>query len=253
MKSHTKEKLQTLKLPAFIEVFNEISLNAQQNLTLEEALTMMVERETIQRDNKRLLRLLKAAKLRYPNACVSDIDYKQSRQFNHEQVRQLTHCEWIKQHKNIIFTGPAGTGKSYFACALAQQACQMHYKTRYLRVTRLIEQLRLSHADGSYGKTLEQFAKLQLIILDDWGIDQLDRQGRRDLLEVLEDRYAKASTIITTQLPLDKWHHFIGDDTIADAICDRIINNAYAIEINGESMRKSKSLTHDGHLVESKL
>ena len=252
MKIHTKEQLQALKLPAFIEVFNEISLNTQQSLSLEESLSMMVERETIQRDNKRLSRLLKAAKLRYPSACVSDIDYRQSRQFNHDQVRQLTHCEWIKEHKSVIFTGPAGTGKSYFACALAQQACQMRHKVRYLRVTRLVEQLRLSHADGSYGKILDQFAKLDLMILDDWGIDQLDRQSRRDLLEVLEDRYAKTSTIITTQLPLDKWHNFIGDDTIADAICDRIINNAYVIEINGESMRKSESLTHGGHLVESK-
>ncbi len=247
MKLHTKEKLQELKLPAFIEVFNEISSNAHQSLNLEEALTMMVEREMIQRDNKRLLRLLKAAKLRYPNACVSDIDYQQPREFNHEQLRNLTHCEWIKQHKNIIFTGPTGTGKSYFACALGHQACQMSYKVRYLRVTRLVEQLRLSHADGSYGKTLEQLSKLQLIILDDWGIDQLDRQARRDLLEVLEDRYAKASTIITTQLPVNKWHHFIGDDTIADAICDRIVNNAYMMEIDGDSMRKSKNLTHVGH------
>ena len=247
MKLHTKEKLQELKLPAFIEVFNEISTNTQQNLTLEEALTMMVEREMIQRDNKRLLRLLKVAKLRYPNACVSDIDYQQSREFNHEQLRNLTHCEWIKQHKNIVFTGPTGTGKSYFACALGHQACQMSYKVRYLRVTRLVEQLRLSHADGSYGKTLEQLSKLQLLILDDWGIDQLDRQARRDLLEVLEDRYAKSSTIITTQLPVNKWHHFVGDDTIADAICDRIVNNAYVMEIEGDSMRKSNNLTHVGH------
>lgn len=250
MKAHTKEKLQALKLPAFIEVFEEISLNTQHALTLEEALTLMVERETIQRENKRLLRLLKAAKLRYPSACVSDIDYRLSRQFNHDQVRQLTHCDWIKQRKNIIFTGPAGTGKSYLACALGHQACQMSYKARYLRVTRLVEQLRLSHADGSYGKALEQYAKLDLLILDDWGIDQLDRQARRDLLEVLEDRYAKTATLITTQLPLDKWHHFIGDDTIADAICDRIINNAYIVEVNGESMRKSQNLTHGGQLVE---
>jgi len=247
MKLHTKQKLEALKLPAFIEVFNEISHHTTQHLSLEEALTMMVEREIIQRDNKRLLRLLKAAKLRYPNACVADIDYQQPRQFNHEQMQQLTHCEWIKQRKNIILTGPTGTGKSYLACALGHQACHMTYRTRYLRVTRLIEQLRLSHADGSYGKTLEQLAKVQLIILDDWGIDQLDRQARRDLLEVLEDRYAKSSTIITTQLPIDKWHHFVGDDTIADAICDRVVNNAYVIEIEGESMRKSKNLTHVGH------
>jgi len=248
MKTLTQDKLHQLKLPAFIEVFNEITLRSTQTLSLEEALNMMAERELIQRDNKRLLRLLlKAAKLRYPNACVADIDYQQPRQFNKEQIKQLTHCQWIQEHKNLVLTGPTGTGKSYFACALAHQACQSHYRTRYMRVTRLVEQLRLSHADGSYGKLLEQFAKLPLIILDDWGIDQLDRQARRDLLEVLEDRYAKASTIITTQLPIDQWHHFIGDDTIADAVCDRVVNNAYVINITGESMRKNQNLTHGGH------
>ena len=142
--------------------------------------------------------------------------------------------------------GPTGTGKSYLACALGHQACQMALKVRYFRVSRLIEQLRLSHADGSYSRLLDQLAKFSLLILDDWGIDQLDRQARRDLLEVLEDRYAKSSTLITSQLPVENWHHFIGDDTIADAVCDRVLNNAYTIPIKGESMRKIKNLTHVG-------
>lgn len=249
MKSSIQDKLHLLKLPTFIEVFNEIVNNSKQNLSLEEALALMVERELIRRDNLRLNRLLKSAKLRYPSACISDIDYSNKRDFNKEQFRQLTHCEWVLKNKNIIFAGATGTGKSYFACALGHQACQMAHKVRYFRVTRLIEQLRLSHADGSYTKVLDQFARIQVLILDDWGIDQLDRQARRDLLEVLEDRYAKAATIFTTQLPVDKWHHFIGDDTIADAICDRIVNNSYIINLNGESMRKSKNLTDDGHSV----
>jgi len=201
------------------------------------------------RDNRRLKRLLKTAKLRHPRACVTKIDYKQSRKFEHELLRQLTHCQWITQQRNLILTGPAGVGKSYIACALGHQACQMAFTTRYYRVSRLIELLRLSHADGSYGKTLERLAKIQLLILDDWGIDQLDRQARRDLLEVLEDRYSRSSTIITTQLPIDKWHQFIGDDTIADAICDRIINNAYIVTMTGESMRKSKSFDDVEHSV----
>lgn len=241
MKAQTKEKLHQLKLPAFIEVFDEITLNANHNLTLHEALGMMVERETILRENKRLAKLLKAAKLRYPSACVSSIDYDQSRTFNKDQVRELTHCDWIQKKRNIIFTGPTGTGKSYLACALGHQACQMGHKVRYARVSRLTEQLRLSHADGSYGRLLEQLAKIEVLILDDWGIDQLDRQARRDLLEVLEDRYAKSSTIITSQLPGEMWHHFIGDDTIADAVCDRVMNNAYKVEINGNSMRKMEN------------
>ncbi len=243
MKLHTKEQLHKLKLASFIDVFDEIMANANNDIGLEQALGMMVQREVITRENKRLDRLLKAAKLRYPSACVADIDYKQPRQFNQAQLKELSYCEWLTKKKNIILSGATGTGKSYIACALGQQVCQLGHKVKYLRVNRLTEQLRLSHADGSYTKTLEQLAKISLLILDDWGIDQLDRQGRRDLLEVLEDRYAKTSTIITTQLPIEKWHHFIGDDTIADAVCDRIINNAYIINIQGDSMRKSENLT----------
>ena len=246
MKATTQEKLTALKLPAFIEVFREISTSSQHQLTLEESLTLMAERELLHRENKRCLRLLKAAKLRYPSACVTDVDYSQQRSFNQQQFRTLTQCQWIQQHKNMILMGPTGTGKSYLACALGHQACQMALKVRYFRVSRLIEQLRLSHADGSYSRLLDQLAKFSLLILDDWGIDQLDRQARRDLLEVLEDRYAKSSTLITSQLPVENWHHFIGDDTIADAVCDRVLNNAYTIPIKGESMRKIKNLTHVG-------
>jgi DNA replication protein DnaC len=243
----TKTKLEQLKLQSFIDVFNEIINNNSQSLSLDEALTMMVDREIITRDNRRLTRLLKAAKLRYPSACIAHIDYQQPRQFEQERLRQLTHCQWIAQQRNCILTGPAGIGKSYIACALGHQACQLSFSVRYYRVPRLVEILRMSHADGSYSRTLERLAKIQCLILDDWGIDQLDRQGRRDLLEVLEDRYAKTATIITTQLPIDRWHQFIGDDTIADAICDRIINNAFTITMSGESMRKVKNLTHVEH------
>ncbi len=241
MKSQLKDGLQQLKLLAFIEVFNEVVLNTAHTLTMEEALSMMVDREIIYRNNKRVARLLKATKLRYPQASVSSIGYNDQQRFNADQVRELTHCHWVQKGKSIVMTGAAGTGKSYLACALAHQACQMAYKTQYFRVTRLIEVLRLSHADGSYARLLEQLAKLDLLVLDDWGIDQLDRQARRDLLEVLEDRYAKSSTIITSQLPISGWHQFIGDDTIADAVCDRVVNNAYHIEVKGESKRKQKA------------
>lgn len=249
MTPQTKEKLYQLKLQSFIDVFDEIIVNKSQSLSLNEALTLMADRELMTRDNRRLKRSLKSAKLRYPSACITQIDYKQARQFEHERLRQLTHCQWVAEHRNVIFTGPAGVGKSYLACALGHQACQMAMPTGYYRVSRLVEMLRLSHADGSYSRLLERLAKIQLLILDDWGIDQVDRQARRDLLEVLEDRYAKTETIITTQLPVDKWHQFIGDDTIADAICDRVINNAYTITITGESMRKAKNLTDVEHSV----
>lgn len=242
MNLQTKEGLLKLKLPAFIDVFEEIITNTTHKLTLEEALTMMVDRESLLRKNKRIQRLLKAAKLRYPHACVSAIDYGNQKRFNTDQIRELTHCEWITKNKNVILTGPTGTGKSFLACALGQQACQLGFKVKYFRVTRLIEELRLTHADGSYTRILEQLSKINLIILDDWGIDQLDRQARRDLLEVLEDRYAQSSTVVTSQLPIKAWHHFIGDDTIADAVCDRVVNNAYFIEVRGESKRKNVNL-----------
>ena len=246
MQPQTKEKLHTLKLEGFIQVVEE--LHKQPNapcLDMQEWLTLMVEREHQLRDNRRLTRLIKAAKLRYPNACFEDIDWQQSRQFNQAQLRQLSHCEWVKQARNVILLGPTGVGKSYFACALGQQACRMHYGVRYFRMPRLIESLHIAHADGSYQRKLEQLAKTPLLILDDWGLDQLEREARRDILEVLEDRVGRVSTIITSQLSVTHWHQFIGDGTLADAICDRVLNNAYTFDLKGESMRKVKSdLTH---------
>ena len=247
----TIEKLQKLKLMGFIDSLNEIISNTTIDLSLVEAIDHMTDRELLERKNRKQRRLLKSAKLRYPNALISEIDYKQKRSFNATQFRELTHCEWVSKFRNVILSGPTGVGKSYLACALGNQACQQMYSVKYYRVARLINALALSHADGSYTKILEQLSKVSLLILDDWGIDQLDRQARRDLLEVLEDRSERLSTIITTQLPITQWHQFIGDDTIADAICDRVINNSYQIEITGESMRGVKNLTAVEHLVVS--
>lgn len=243
----TRDKLYALKLQGFLEVYDEI-MQQQNNaaIPLGEALGLMADRETLQRENRRTKRLLKAAKLRYPQASLQGIDYQLPRQFNQQQFRALGSKEWIQQAKNIIIIGPTGIGKSYMACALGTMACRNLLSTRYYRVPRFVEELKLSHADGRYTKILEQLAKQSLLILDDWGIDQLDRQARRDLLEVLEDRSNRSSTIITTQLPIKHWHDHIGDGTIADAICDRLINNAYIFDIEGkDSMRKHvNSLTH---------
>lgn len=246
MQSQTKEKLHALKLEGFIQVAEEIQNKSNApSLDMHEWLTLMVEREHQLRDNRRLKRLIKTAKLRHPNACLEDIDWQQPRQFNQSQLRQLSHCEWVKQGRNVILIGPTGVGKSYIACALGQQACRMHYGVLYFRVPRLLESLHIAHVDGSYQRKLEQLAKTPLLILDDWGLDQLEREARRDILEVLEDRVGKASTIITSQLSVTHWHQFIGDGTLADAICDRVLNNAYTFDIKGESMRKIKSdLTH---------
>lgn len=242
MHPQTKEKLNYLKLDGFIQVAEEINNNPSQPiLDMPEWLTLMVDRELQLRDARRLKRLIKTAKLRYPNACFEDIDWQQQRQFNQKQLRELSHNQWINKARNIILTGPTGVGKSYFACALGQQACRMQYSVRYFRMPRLIEVLHIAHADGSYHRKLELLAKTQLIILDDWGIDQLEREARRDMLEVLEDRVGNTSTIITSQLPIEHWHQYIGDGTLADAICDRILHNAYKLNIQGESMRKGQA------------
>lgn len=249
MNLQTREKLQNLKLDGFIEAYAElVSKSSSSNLTTDEWLTMMVDREVTLRDNRKLKRLMKAAKLRYPNACFEDIDWQQQRDFNQSQFRELSHCEWVKNGLNAILVGPTGVGKSYLACALGHQACRKKYSVKYFRLPRLLESLRISHADGSYQKKLDQISKTNLIILDDWGIDQLERDSRRDILELLEDRVGITSTVITTQLPVEHWHHYIGDGTLADAICDRVLHNSYQFSIKGESMRKKKScLTHVDH------
>ncbi len=239
--TQTKDKLQTLKLTGFIDVVEEIQNNKSlQTLSIDEALGLMVDREVLQRQNRRQDRLLKSAKLRHIKASMEAIDYHLPREFNQEQFRTLQSCQWLQTARNIIFVGPTGVGKSYFACALATLACRNLISARYYRVSRLTETLRIAHADGSYTKMLDAISKVQLLILDDWGIDQLERVARRDLLEVLEDRCGRTSTIITTQLPTEQWHDFIGDSTIADAICDRLISQAYIFTIKGESMRKQK-------------
>ena len=249
MNIQTKEKLNALKLEGFLQILEELQNNPNRTVfDMQEWLTLMVDREVTLREGRRMSRLIKTAKLRYPTACFEDISWEASRTFNQKQLRELSHCQWISQFRNVILIGATGVGKSYFACALGQQACRMHYSVRYFRMPRLIELLSIAHADGSYQRKLEQLAKTQLLILDDWGLDQLEREARRDMLEVLEDRVGRTSTIITSQLPIDHWHQYIGDGTLADAICDRILHNAYKINITGESMRKtSANLTDVDH------
>ncbi len=234
----TLEKLQTLRLAGMLKAFSEqLQISDIHNLGFEERFSLLVDRELTERDNRRLSTRLKKARLRQ-SACLEDLDLKTSRGLDKALILSLAACTWIARSLNVLICGPTGVGKSYLACALAHKACLEGYSTLYLRLPRLFEDLRLAKADGRYGKLMLGYAKTDLLILDDWGLTAMTDPQRRDLLELLEDRYGRRSTIVTSQLPVSAWHEAIGDPTLADAILDRLVHNAHKIELRGESMRK---------------
>ena len=173
---------------------------------------------------------------------MEDIDLRRPRGLDRQLILSLASCDWIRKAHNILVTGSTGTGKSYLACALAHKACLEGYTVRYLRLPRLMEEFTIAHADGSYGKTMIELARTQLIILDDWGLAPITRPQAHDLLELLEDRHGLKSTIVTSQLPVDQWHAYLNDPTLADAILDRLVHNSYRLTLKGESMRKQRTL-----------
>lgn len=208
-----------------------------EELSFTERLALLVNSETTARDQRKIERLLKQARLRtsgHPN----DLDYSAKRGLHKDGVAQLLSFDWVNKGRNLLIEGPTGTGKTYLACTLGNSACEHGISTRYFRLGRLLEQLAMAHGDGSFGKLLIQLQKTELLILDDWGLEPLSRQNRTDLLEVIEDRHGRGSTLITSQLPTTHWHDIIGDPTLADAILDRLIHNAHRITLKGESMRK---------------
>ena len=211
------------------------------DLAFDERLALLVEAEWLDRQNKRLVRSLKEAKLRISAACIEDIKFDAVRKLDRKKIRALSSCRWIDDHQNVIITGKTGVGKSYLACALAQQACRKGYRAIYRRVSRLFDELRLAHADGTYPRLLARLARVDVLVIDDWGLSTLKDGERRDLLEIMEDRYGLRSTIWTSQLPVDAWHDHIGDPTVADAICDRVVHNAHRIVLKGSSRRKNES------------
>ena len=234
----TLEKLQALKLTGMSEALDEQLRSPDiDQLDFEERLGLMVDREITARDNRRLKTRLKKARLRQ-NACLEDIDYRHPRGLKREQIQQLLGNRWIKEHQNVIITGPTGVGKTWLACALAQKACRDGYTVQYLRLPRLLQDLNLAKADGRYPKLMAGYAKADLLLLDDWGLAPLGEGQRRDLLEIVEDRHNLKSTMITSQMPVDHWHELIGDPTLADAILDRLIHNAHRVPLKGESLRK---------------
>jgi DNA replication protein DnaC len=233
----TLDKLRELKLTGMAEAFCEQLQKPMPDLDFEARLGFLIEREWYLRDNRRLTRRLQQAKLQQ-SACVEDIDFKHPRGLNKAVIQEMSRCQWVRQHLNVLITGPTGCGKTYLACALAHKACLMGFTTRYYRLPRLWLELKVSKADGTYANWLTQMAKVDILILDDWGLVAPDVEQRRDLLEILDDRYQKRSTIITSQLPTTVWHEHLNDATLADAILDRLMHNATKLELTGDSLRK---------------
>ncbi len=235
----TMEKLMTLRLNALAAAWTEQQRSPDSSsLCFDERLALLVDAEWLDRQNKRLGRALHEAKLRLPNACIEDLDYPARRQLDRTVVRQLATCTWVEQHHNVVITGPTGVGKTYLACALAQQACRKGYRALYRRVPRLFDDLTLARADGTYPRLLARIARVDVLVLDDWGIAPVGDLERRDLLEIIEDRHGNRSTLLTSQIPVAKWHDHLGDPTVADAICDRLLHNAHPLVLQGPSRRK---------------
>jgi DNA replication protein DnaC len=211
--------------------------NTYEELGFIERFGLLVTHETTCRDNRKVTRLLKQAKLRQ-NADAHDIDYRVQRGLHKDTLAQLLSLDWVTKGRNVLIDGATGTGKTFLACVFGQAACEHGFSARYFRASRLFEALTLSHGDGSFGKFLGQIAKAKLLIIDDWGLDTLTQQQRNDLLEVIEDRNGSGATLITSQLPPKLWHEAIGEATLADAILDRLLHNAHKIQLQGPSMRK---------------
>lgn len=237
----TIAKMQSLQLFGMAKGFHDrLRQSEHSELTHGEFVGLLIDDEKVYRENRKMTRLLKEAKLRQ-QASLEEIDYAHPRGLSKQVINELKGHQWLTSKQNVLITGPTGLGKSFLACALGNGACRSGYTTRYLRVPRLFEQLHMARADGSHFKLLGQIAKVQVLILDDFGLSPLNDSERKDFLEIAEDRYGNGATIITSQFPTKEWHAIIGEPTLADAICDRIFHNAYKLELKGDSIRKTKS------------
>ena len=241
----TLAQLRTLKLDGLATGLEEqLTQPGMTAMSFEERLALLIDREVHCRSNRRLTRLLKQARLTYPQAAIEDIDARPPRGIDRRTVMSLALGDWVSSGHSVLISGPTGTGKSWLACALAQYACRRGYSALYQRVPRLQEELRIRHGSGVFGKWLIQLAKTDVLVLDDWGMGAIDNTTRSDLLEIIDDRATHKATIITSQLPIEHWHAWIGDATVADAILDRIMQHNHRLILTGDSMRQEKQKTN---------
>ncbi|AHK47308.1 Insertion sequence putative ATP-binding protein [Ensifer sp. M14] len=237
----TIDRLRELGLHGMATAFQELDAQSEaRGLEHGEWLAILLEREATMRQQKRFEARARAAKLRH-DAQIENADFRAARGLDRNLFMTLAGCDWIRKHHSLLVTGPAGVGKSWLACALGHKACREDFSVAYHRVPRLFASLALARGDGRYGRILKSLAKTDLLILDDWGPEKLNDDQRRDLLEIIEDRYERRSTIVTSQVPLDRWYEIIANPTLADAILDRLVHSAYRIELTGESMRKQRA------------
>jgi DNA replication protein DnaC len=238
----TIEKMKSLRLFGMAKAYeDQIHMKDIGELSFDDRLALMIDREEIEKENTRLRTRLRKAKLPQA-ACVEDLDLKTRRGLDRTLATKLTTCDWIGEHLNLIITGPTGVGKSYHASALGQKACRDGFSVEYHRAPRLFPELHLAKGDGRYETIMRRLAKTSLLILDDFGLHPMKDDARRDFLELVEDRCEKSATLVTSQYPLDKWFDLIGDSTLADAILDRLVHNAYKMELKGDSLRKKNTM-----------
>jgi len=238
----TVTQLRSLRLDGMARAFEEQLTQPQAGgLAFEERFGLLVDRELAWRDSRRLERLLKQAKLKYAEACIENLDTRSARGLDARQLMNLAGSDWIRRDQNLLITGATGLGKTWLACALGQAACRQGFSVLYARFSRLLEELRIAHGDGSFGRRLQQLAKTDLLILDDFALAPIAQPERIDLLEVLDDRTNGKATLITSQLPVEHWYTYLNDPTLADAILDRIVHNSHRLVLDGESLRKKAS------------